>query len=80
MAASAITPHPERGDLRDVARRAVLQAANMMNTRSSRFVGNAEPPLDEIMGDPMVRHLMDRDGVAEASLRDLIDQIRGRLG
>lgn len=78
MATSAISPIPDRSDLRGAARRAVLHAANLMNTRSL-FVGNGEPPLDELMGDPMVRGLMARDGVAEESLRVLIDQVRGRL-
>ncbi|RAU23778.1 hypothetical protein CU669_01420 [Paramagnetospirillum kuznetsovii] len=66
--------------MRDVARRAVIHAANMMNVNPrSLFADNAEPPLDEVMGDPMVRDLMARDGVAEDSLRVLIDSVRIRL-
>lgn len=46
---------------------------------ASHFLGNAEPPLDELMGDPMVRRLMDRDGVEMDSLLTLIDTVRDRL-
>jgi len=45
----------------------------------SAFVGNAEPPLAEVMGDPIVRGLMARDGVQPESLQGLIDEVRGRL-
>ncbi len=78
MAYGVILPTPDRSELRDVARRAVMHAANRMNFRS-QFIGNTEPPLDEVMGDSMVRGLMKRDGVAEESLKVLIDQVRGRL-
>ncbi len=46
---------------------------------SSFFIGNAEPPLDELMSDPIMRGLMARDGVAPDSLRGLIDEVRARL-
>ncbi|MDO9607275.1 MAG: hypothetical protein Q7J26_02020 [Brevundimonas sp.] len=36
--------------------------------------------LDEILADPMVRQLMDRDGVAEAQVRRLSDHVRRRRG
>ena len=78
MAYSAISPNPDRSDLRSVARLAVLRAANMMNCRS-RFTGNAEPSLDEVMDDPVIRVLMAKDGVGEDCLRGLIDQVRNRL-
>lgn len=45
----------------------------------SSFTGNAEPSLAEVMGDPIVRGLMARDGVLPESLQGLIDEIRGRL-
>lgn len=78
MGSSVISPTPGRSHLRSLARSAVLQAAHRMNTHSL-FIGNTEPSLDDIMGDPMVRNLMARDGVAEDSLRVLIDQIRSHL-
>ena len=45
----------------------------------SFFVGNAEPTLDEIMADPIMRGLMACDGVAADSLLGLIDVVRNRL-
>ena len=36
--------------------------------------------LDEMLADPMVRQLMDRDGVAEAQVRSLSDHVRRRRG
>jgi len=45
----------------------------------SFFIGNAEPSLDELMDDPIMRGLMARDGVAADSLRRLIDKVRARL-
>lgn len=45
----------------------------------SAFIGNTEPPLAEVMGDPIIRGLMARDGVLPESLQGLIDEIRGRL-
>ncbi|WP_395945809.1 hypothetical protein [Brevundimonas sp.] len=36
--------------------------------------------LDEMLADPMVRQLMDRDGVAEAQVRGLSDHVRRRRG
>jgi len=38
-----------------------------------------EPPINEILRDPLTRLLMARDGVDEASLRRLLRQMRQRL-
>lgn len=43
------------------------------------YAGNAEPPLDELVNDPIVRGLMARDGVAIESLCGLIVEVRRRL-
>jgi len=55
----------------------------LFGTRGSRagafFMGNAEPSLDEVMGDPMILGLMARDGVPVASLETLIATVRDRL-
>ncbi|WP_170834509.1 hypothetical protein [Magnetospirillum fulvum] len=54
----------------------------MFDHRSRRpacYAGNAEPSLDEVIGDPMVRHLMARDGVVVESLMSLLDEVRLRL-
>lgn len=49
-------------------------------TRSAAMCfGDGEPPLAEVIGDPMVRRLMDRDGVAVDTLLELIDEVRDRL-
>ncbi len=45
----------------------------------SDFIRNSEPPLDEVMADPMVRSLMARDGVAFTSVETLIAETRRRL-
>jgi len=36
--------------------------------------------LDEMLADPIVRQLMERDGVAEAQVRGLSDHVRRRRG
>jgi hypothetical protein len=38
-----------------------------------------EPSLDEILAEPIVRRLMERDGADEAGLRRLADEVRERL-
>ncbi|KIL98015.1 hypothetical protein CCC_01076 [Paramagnetospirillum magnetotacticum MS-1] len=43
------------------------------------YEGCAEPTLDEVMADPIIHRLMDRDGVALESLTTLIAEVRGRL-
>lgn len=45
----------------------------------SRFLANAEPPLDEMMSDEVMRRVMARDGVEVTALMSLIDEVRGRL-
>jgi hypothetical protein len=55
-----------------------LRAPRMVRYGSA-FTGNAEPSLTDVMGDPMIRDLMARDGVLPESLQSLIDEIRGRL-
>lgn len=39
----------------------------------------AELTLDDMLSDPIVRQLMDRDGVPETALRDLAARFRSRL-
>lgn len=38
-----------------------------------------EPPIDELLRDPVARLLMERDGVDEAMLRRLLEQVGQRL-
>ncbi|MGE5546877.1 MAG: hypothetical protein ACM33T_08270 [Solirubrobacterales bacterium] len=47
-------------------------------SRSPRadFQGNAEPSLDEMISDEVVRRVMARDGVAVDQLLSLLDQVR----
>jgi hypothetical protein len=35
------------------------------------FAGNEEPSLDELLGEPIIRRLMARDRIDEASIRQL---------
>ena len=39
-----------------------------------------EPRLDEILNDPILQMLLDRDGISADDLRALIEQARQRLG
>ena len=39
-----------------------------------------EPPLNDVLADPIVQALMRRDGISEARLRDIICRIQERLG
>lgn len=38
-----------------------------------------EPPIDELLRDPVARLLMERDGVDEVMLRRLLEQVGQRL-
>jgi hypothetical protein len=40
------------------------------------FCGNTEPSIDELMGDPILQVLMNRDGVSPRELRVLIATVR----
>lgn len=61
----------------------VRQLGSSVARRSARAIafsyGGIEPSLDEVMADPIVHSLMDRDGVAVDSLNSLIAEVRGRL-
>ena len=35
------------------------------------YAGNQEPSLDELLSEPIIRRLMARDGIDEASIRQL---------
>jgi hypothetical protein len=59
--------------------RIVSRVFDHRTRRPPCYAGNAEPSLDEVIGDPMVRHLMDRDGVVVDSLLSLLDEVRLRL-
>jgi hypothetical protein len=48
-------------------------------TNGSAYLGNGEPSLADLMDDPMMVRLMDRDGVARESLQSLIEDVRARL-
>ena len=43
-------------------------------------ISRAEPPLTEVLADPLVHFLLERDGVPLATLRSLIGETRKRLG
>jgi hypothetical protein len=48
-------------------------------TDAKRYAANEEPQLADLLTDPMVRSLMDSDGVAEDSLSQLLHCARSRL-
>ena len=43
------------------------------------YVGNREPPLDEVLNDPIVRLVMARDGLPPEEARAHIEAARRRL-
>lgn len=53
-------------------------AGSIADTEFLRRRG-AEPPLNEMLADPLVRQLMSRDRISEPALRALLDEARRRL-
>jgi hypothetical protein len=47
--------------------------------RAKDFEGNAEPSLDELMDDDVIRRVMARDGVHPDHVRSLMNRMRDRL-
>jgi len=47
---------------------------------AERSLSGMEPPLTEVLTDPIVHTLLDGDGIPLASLRSLIGETRQRLG
>jgi hypothetical protein len=43
---------------------------------NGRYSHNEEPSLDEILAEPIVRLLMARDGVDEAEIRRLVQELK----
>ncbi|MDO8608488.1 MAG: hypothetical protein Q7R40_18305 [Phaeospirillum sp.] len=78
MLSNAIQSAPTVTEPRYSARGGLLFHPRMLRPRSF-FTGNAEPSLDELMNDPIMRGMMACDGVAPDSLRSLIDEVRIRL-
>jgi hypothetical protein len=78
MLTSTYRSTPQPSEIR-VARRLGAAIGGRATRTLSYITGNAEPPLDEVMADPIVHRLMARDGVAVDSLNSLIDEVRGRL-
>lgn len=54
-------------------------AVGMRAFRSAEFMGNAEPSLDELLSDEVVRRVMARDGVGQDQLLTLLEDVRNRL-
>lgn len=54
-------------------------AMGMRAFQSADFMGNAEPSLDEMLSDEVMRRVMARDGVAADQLLTLLDDVRSRL-
>ncbi len=75
---NACRPTAAPSDARAPATPAVLVGLQAVRP-SSLFLGNNEPPLSDVVADPMIRRLMDRDGVDLGSLMSLMDTVRARL-
>lgn len=54
-------------------------AATKRVWRAKDFEGNAEPSLDELMDDDVIRRVMARDGVHPDHVRSLMNHMRDRL-
>lgn len=46
----------------------------------TRYLGNVEPSIDDLVDDEVVRRLMARDGIRREELVSFLDEMRGRLG
>ena len=57
--------------------RATLRRA-LAPAESAYARGGIEPPLEEVLGDPIVRALMRSDGVAPGEVRRVLDEARRR--
>jgi len=44
-----------------------------------QYLGNREPPLDEVLDDPMVRLVIERDRLQLAEVREHVEAARRRL-
>jgi hypothetical protein len=78
MTAKACRPADASSDVRTPANSAGLLVGPRINS-AMMFLGNSEPLLSDVVDDPMVRRLMDRDGVQMDSLMSLIGEVRSRL-
>lgn len=54
-------------------------ALGVRSFRSAGFLGNAEPSLDEMMSDEVIRRVMARDGVAADQLLTMLENVASRL-
>jgi hypothetical protein len=78
MLSSAYRSTPQPAEIRVAGRLGPAVGARAARA-SAYYHGGLEPSLDEVMADPIVHSLMNRDGVALDSLTDLIAEVRGRL-
>lgn len=75
---NACRPTAAPSDARTPANAAVVVGLRPARA-TSLFLGNNEPPLSDVVADPMIRRLMDRDGVELDALITLMDTVRARL-
>jgi len=47
--------------------------------RRKAYLSNDEPSLDELLNEPIIRLMMDRDGVKPGSLRAAFSEMSGRV-
>lgn len=48
--------------------------------RPERYAANEEPPIDDLLGDPILSRLMASDGVRREHLLAVVETARARLG
>jgi hypothetical protein len=56
-----------------------IQWGRFLFARRKPYLSNEEPSLDEILNEPIIRLMMDRDGVKLQSLRTTLSEMSGRL-
>ena len=72
----APTRPPARG--RRVSPRGVTLRRSLVPAADAYARGGHEPPLEEVLGDPIVRALMRSDGVTPGEVRRVLDEARRR--
>lgn len=56
-----------------------IQWWRLLFDRRKPYLRNDEPSLDEILDEPIVRLMMDRDGVKPQSLRTILSEVSRRV-
>jgi hypothetical protein len=56
-----------------------IQWWRVLFARRKAYLSNDEPSLDELLNEPIIRLMMDRDGVKPRNLRAAFSEMSGRV-